>query len=63
VTIEECNPGVRVRYVPFHADGDITHRHCEDGVVVRKTNAVVFVRFGVEGTTEQACSPEMLVAL
>lgn len=60
--------GMRVRYVPGHAFGDITSPQCEDGTVSSNNGKNVFVKFdkqvlklGWGGTTSQACSPEDLV--
>ncbi len=59
--------GMRVRYVPMHADGDITHEDCEDGTVSSVNRFCVFVKFdknlrrlGWEGTTSQGCNPDDL---
>ncbi len=63
--------GDRVRYVPYHAHGDITHADCEDGVVtsVRLVESArldaapattIFVRFG-NSQTSQGCKPDQLV--
>jgi len=32
-TIEDFKKGMRVRYVPNHANGDTEHPDCQDGVV------------------------------
>lgn len=56
--------GMRVRYVPGHAKGDINHKDCEDGTVSSTNDKNVFVKFdkqvqklGWSGTTSQSCSP------
>lgn len=57
---EYFESGQRVRYVPNHANGNINHEECEDGVVSSVSAAFVFVRFG-GGTQAQACRRENLV--
>ena len=52
--------GDRVVYVPGHAKGDRSHPDCQRGTVAGISSAAVFVRFGQEGTTAQACSPSDL---
>jgi hypothetical protein len=52
--------GDHVRYVPYHAHGDLTHPDCEDGVVTSTNDAYVFVRFGTK-TQSQACKRDQLV--
>lgn len=58
---------VRVVYVPLHAHNDPHHPNCEVGFVSSVNSNVVFVKFvkqrskfGWNGTTSQACSPESL---
>jgi len=66
--------GVRVIYVPTHADGDFTHPDCEYGVVSSKNYKYVFVKFdpkhlrvqyitGDEDVTAQACDPNDLITV
>lgn len=52
--------GHRVRYVPYHAQGDAQHPDCEDGVVTSVNDRYVFVRFAGR-TQSQACRPSQLV--
>lgn len=59
---EYFESGQRVRYVPNHANGNINHEECEDGVVSSVSAAFVFVRFG-GGTQAQACRRENLVRM
>lgn len=68
LTLAEIEPGMAVRYVPMHAHGDLSHPHVEQGVVSSKNDSFAFVKFnaqvakfGWDGTTSQACSPEDLV--
>jgi hypothetical protein len=65
VNLQEAKEGMRVAYLPGHANGDIKHPDVEYGVVFSKNSVVVFVRFDAEvkrlgwyGATSQACSPE-----
>jgi hypothetical protein len=53
------NAGDMVRYVPYHAHGDIRHKDCENGRVTSRNDTYVFVRF--RGETSQACKPDQLV--
>lgn len=62
--------GDRVRYVPYHAHGDIQDPSCEDGTVSSQNGCFVFVRFdkqvknvGWDGATSQGCDPQCLVFL
>jgi hypothetical protein len=63
----EFVPGDRVRYVPHHARGDITHPDCEDGTVKRcgKHPGVVFVIYDndLPHATAKGCAPEALVRI
>lgn len=66
----DFKPQQRVRYVPWHADGDQGHKDCEDGTVSSVSDRCVFVRFdeqvarlGWSGTTSQSCDPRTLVSL
>ena len=51
--------GKHVRYVPYHAAGDVRHEDCETGVVTSTNDTYVFVRF--KGETSQACKPDQLM--
>jgi hypothetical protein len=56
--------GRAVRYVPMHAEGDRTHKDCEDGIITTYNNKFVFVRYGTTLATHgQATHPEDLVWL
>jgi len=68
-TIADFTPGMRVRYVPGHADGE-NDPECEDGTVSSVTKLYVFVKFdkqlrkfGWDGTTSQSCQAMDLVPL
>lgn len=50
----------RVRYVPYHAHNDVTHKDCENGIVTSTNDHYVFVCFKL-GATSQACKPDQLV--
>jgi hypothetical protein len=55
------HPGDRVRYVPGHAHGNISHADCENGVVTSiGRTGFVFVRFAGKQCS-QACDAETLV--
>lgn len=62
VTLENFKPAKMVRYVPSHANGDLTHKDCEDGVTTSKNDAFVFVAFAL-GQQGKACKPEQLFYL
>jgi hypothetical protein len=60
----DFSPGMRVLYVPHHAQGNINHPDAERGTVSSTTDKYVFVKFdkhlnrhGWDGTTSQACDP------
>lgn len=68
--LKEFEPGMRVAYVPTHAEGDLTHPDVEVGKVSSKNHKYVFVRFdkyverfGWDGATSQSCDPADLVHL
>lgn len=50
----------KVTYVPNHANGNAGHPDCEQGVIIRWTDEVVFVLY-CKGRTVQATQPENLV--
>ena len=67
---EDFKHGDKVRYVPNHADGDIRHADCQDGVVSSTNEMFVFVKYnnamcvmttGDEPYTAQATKREDLV--
>ena len=45
--------GMPVRYVPRHAEGNVNHRDCENGVVSEIKGKVVFVRYSVDGKLQE----------
>lgn len=68
--LEQFKKGMKVIYVPHHAEGDTTHEDCRKGVVSSKNDTWVFVKFdclacimetGDEDYTAQACNPKDLV--
>jgi hypothetical protein len=59
--LTDFKTGDRVRYVPYHAHGDLGHKDCENGRVTSVNTAYVFVRFRPEGDTSEACLPDQLV--
>ena len=59
--LADFKPGMSVKYVPNHAEGDETHKDCENGIVSSVGVTYVFVKFSLEGTTAQACDPSSLV--
>ena len=52
--------GENVRYVPYHAHGDIRHKDCENGIVTSVNDYYVFVDFGTS-LHSQACKTDQLV--
>ena len=60
--LSKFHTGLRVRYVPMHADGDVTHQDCEDGTVSSKNDVNVFVKFDNKfmSGNSKSCSPEDL---
>ena len=66
----EFTEGDKIIYVPSHVNGNVRHKDCEHGVVVRVNNHFVFCQFyrkenGVIWKTIQskACLPEDLEKL
>jgi len=68
----EFKKGWRVRYVPLHADGNLNHPDCQDGVVSSTNDKFVFVKYdnlmgimitGDEPYTAQATDPDYLIIL
>ena len=62
--------GDKVRYVPNHANGDVHHKDCQNGVVSSTNERFVFVKYdnamctmttGDEPYTAQATKRENLV--
>jgi len=43
--LDDFEKGMRVIYVPNHADGDANHKDCQKGVVSSKNDAWVFVKY------------------
>ena len=69
-TTADFSKGERVRYLPLHADGDIRHEDCQNGVVSSTNDRWVFVKYdnldcvmvtGDEPYTAQATDPNQLV--
>jgi hypothetical protein len=57
--LSDFKQGDRVRYVPYHAHGNVRHHDCENGIVTSVSDSVVFVRF--KGETSEGCKPDQLV--
>lgn len=67
-TLADFSAGMRVIYVPYHANGDRSHKDCEHGRVSRVGTHSVFVKFdanvaavGWDDATAKACYPDTLV--
>ncbi len=58
-SLSDFTVGQHVRYVPYHAHGDLNHPDCENGVVSSISDKYVFVRF--KGPNGEACKPDQLV--
>ena len=67
--LADFKKGIRVRYVPSHAHGDVSHKDCQNGVVSSVNSRFVFVKYdntmgimvtGDEPYTSQATRPEDL---
>ena len=68
--LKYCKKGMRVRYIPRHANGDRHHKDCQNGVISSKNDEVVFVKYdnlsgimltGDEPYTAQATNPDDLI--
>lgn len=57
---EDFRAGERVHYVPYHANGDIRHRDCENGIVTSTNDRFVFVKFNQNHDYGKACKPDQL---
>ena len=60
----------RVRYIPYHANGDSKHFDCENGTISSVNESGAFVKFdkqvsqlGWADTTSQKCYFDTLVLL
>ena len=51
--------GEYVLYVPDHAEGALTHKDVEPGIVTGKNRTYIFVRFGGDASSK-ACLPRQL---
>jgi hypothetical protein len=67
--IRDFKHGDRVRYIPNHANSDVTHQDCQDGIVSSTNEHFVFVKYnclactmvtGDEPYTAQATKRENL---
>ncbi len=70
--VEDFKKGMRVKYAPNHAEGDVHHKDCRDGVVSSTNDTWVFVKYdnlccrmvtGDEPYTAQATSPDNLIPM
>jgi ABC-type nickel/cobalt efflux system permease component RcnA len=53
--------GDSVRYVPYHAKGNLSHEDCEDGRVSGiEGDGTVFVKFNGPNSTAKGCRPDQL---
>jgi len=46
---KDFKPWDRVRYVPNHADGDVHHPDCENGIVKSVNGNIIFVVYVKDG--------------
>ena len=60
MTLDEITEGMRVLYIPRHAQGQRTHPDCVRGVVTAKDETSVFVRYGTDRHSNPT-APEFLV--
>ena len=44
-SLDKFNKGLRVIYIPSHANGDRNHPHCQHGVVSSVNDRFVFVKY------------------
>lgn len=70
MTTKDFQKGQLVTYIPNHANGDSSHKDCENGVVSSINDKFVFVKYnnkmcvmitGDEPYTAQATPPENLI--
>lgn len=55
--------GERVMYVPHHADGNLMHEDCEDGVVTSINERFVFVRYGNDAHGQATAATQLAEVL
>jgi hypothetical protein len=48
MTLDECHEGMRVLYIPPHAQGERTHPDCQRGIVTSMNATHAFVRYGTD---------------
>ena len=60
MTLDELHEGMRVRYIPPHAQGERTHPDCQRGIVTSTTATHAFVRYGTDRQSH-ATLPVLLV--
>lgn len=63
---KEFNVGDEVRYIPTHANGDSSHKDCENGIVtsVNDKKTLIFVKYyrnGMLQNTAELTSPIYLL--
>ena len=60
--LEDCQPGMKVIYVPAYAAGDASHPDCEKGVITSVQTEFVFVWYGKQASFDSiATRPESLL--
>jgi hypothetical protein len=65
-TVDDFSASEGVRYVPSHAQGNIMHPDCENGIVSSINSKVVFVRYirnNVLQETAQETDPRDLIKM
>ena len=60
MTLDELHEGMRVLYIPPHAQGERTHPDCQRGIVTSTTATHAFVRYGTDRQSH-ATLPVLLV--
>ncbi len=60
MTLDELHEGMRVLYIPPHAQGERTHPDCQRGIVTSTTATHAFVRYGTDRQSH-ATLPGLLV--
>lgn len=64
LTVADFAPGDKVKYVPYHAHGNIAHPDCEHGIVTSTNEEFVFARYyrnGILQHTAESTYPRDLI--
>jgi hypothetical protein len=52
--------GRKIKYIPYHAFGDINHKDCEEGTITSFNENYIFATFN-RGVSSKACLKSNLI--